>query len=664
MATRKPHPLSAVSFTQVSLHDAFWAPRQRVNRKITLPIEYQQCRKTGRIDAFKLEWKPGLPNEPHIFWDSDVGKWIEAAAYSLMTHPDKKLEARIDGVAALMARAQQPDGYLNAHFTVVEPEKRWANLSEWHELYCAGHLMEGAVAYYEATGKRAMLDVMCRYADLICKVFGRGPGQKRGYCGHEEVELALVKLYRATGAKRYLSQAKYFIDERGQAPNYFKLEAEALQKKGWKKLGWVGSDYSYCQAHRPVREQGQVVGHAVRAMYLYCGMADVATETGDATLRPALKRLWNHLTHRRLYVTGGIGSTRHNEGFTFDYDLPNETAYCETCASVGLVFWAHRMLQLTGDGEVADILERTLYNGALSGVSLDGKRFFYANPLAVYPAACTGAQAHVAAERQEWFGCACCPPNIARLIASVGQYFYSQSEKAAWIHLYAQGDAALRVAGQTVRLRTDTRYPWDGEIRMRLAMPNPARFTLALRIPAWCPEASLAVNHTPWRVQSARGYTKISRRWESGDVVNLRLSMPVLQVEAHPKVRGNCGRVALQRGPLVYCVEQVDNGRELRDLTLPAAARFRPAFVKSLLGGVTVLRGRAFRRHPREWRGGRLYRMAPTRRQAVPITAVPYCVWGNRAPGQEMLVWMNKEPDQGARSDIRACKANERKGRE
>ena len=650
--------LAAVPFTRVSLSDGFWAPRQAVNREVTLPIEYEQCKKTGRIDAWKLAWKPGQPNEPHVFWDSDVAKWIEAAAYSLKTHPDKKLEARVDKVVALMAKAQRPDGYLNTHFIAVEPEKRWTNLAGWHELYCAGHLMEAAVAYFETTGKRQFLEVMCRYADHIGTVFGRGPGQKRGYCGHEEVELALVKLYRATGEKRYLDLAKYFIDERGVAPNYFRLETEELKKKGCLQRTWDGGNFSYFQAHKPVREQEEVVGHAVRAMYLYCGMADVARETGDETLLPPLRKLWNFLTHRRMYVTGGIGSSRQNEGFSFDYDLPNETAYCETCASVGLVFWAHRMLQLTGEGEFADVMERAIYNGALSGVSLDGRRFFYANPLAAYPSACKGAHEHVSGARQEWFGCACCPPNIARLIASVGQYFCSESETKAWVHLYAQGDSELRVAGQTVRLHTATQYPWDGAIRMDLTMERVARFTLALRIPGWCPKFSLAVKGKPVRAKAVNGYARINRRWQTGDTVKLTLAMPVLQVEANPKVRMNCGKVALQRGPLVYCLEQADNGCELSDLTLPAAAGFKPVFVKNRMGGVTVLRGKALRRRHQNWKDSSLYHMAPTALRTVPVTAVPYAVWGNRAPGEEMLVWVNR----AAVCVVRSEETAERKG--
>ncbi len=611
--------LTAVPFTRVKLADNFWAPRQAVNRRVTLPIEYEHCRATGRIDAFRLAWKPGQPNPPHIFWDSDVAKWIEAAAYSLQTHPDRHLERRVDQVVALIAKAQQPDGYLNTHFTVVAPEKRWANLRDHHELYCAGHLIEAAVAYHAATGKRQFLEVMCRYADLIAQVFGRGPGQKRGYCGHEEIELALVKLYRATNHCRYLDLARYFIDERGQQP-----------------------DSRYCQAHRPVRKQSEVVGHAVRAMYLYCGMADVAREAGDSTLIPPLRKLWRHLTQKRLYVTGGIGSTRANEGFTFDYDLPNESAYCETCASVGLVFWAHRMLQLTGASEFADVMERVLYNACLSGVSLDGRRFFYANPLAVDPPTLRGATGQVAGQRQEWFGCACCPPNLARLIASVGQYFYSENKNTAAVHLYGHGTTELCVARQTVRLHVTTQYPWNGVVKLRVTPERTARFTLALRIPNWCPSFTLTVNNHAVAAQPVRGYVRLTRQWQASDSIRLTLAMPVTPIEANPQVRMNCGRVALQRGPIVYCLEEVDNGPALNDLCLAPAARFVPVHRSRPLGGVTVLRGQAWRRQP--WPKATLYRPGPTPRRRVPVTAIPYCVWGNRRPGEEMLVWINAAP--------------------
>ncbi len=633
--------LRAIPFTRVSFNDSFWRPRQETNRTVTLPVEYEQCEKTGRLAAWKLDWKPGQPNPPHIFWDSDVAKWMEAAAYSLKTCPDAALERRLDKVIALMEKAQAQDGYLNSHYLAVEPDKRWTNLRDCHELYCAGHLMEAAVAYHEATGKRAFLDVMCRYADHIARTFGRGPGQKRGYCGHEEVELALIKLHHATNEKRYLDLARYFVDERGRGnPHYFDVEAKARGEAPPKYQ--PGVSYAYCQAHKPVRELDHLTGHAVRAMYLYCGMADVARETGDKALTSALRKLWSHMSTKLLYVTGGIGSSKHNEGFTFDYDLPNETAYCETCASVALVFWAHRMAHLTGDGHFIDIMERALYNAAIAGVSLDGRKFFYANPLAVIPEASKGGAQHVAPERQEWFGCACCPPNIARLLASVGQYVYSTDGRTLFAHLYAQGDADLEVGGQRVRLRQKTRFPWDGCIVLRLGLDAPAAFKMALRVPGWCRRFTLTVNGKRIRPRVEKGYAHIPRTWSNGDTIRLVLEMPVMQLEAHPGVRMNCGRVALQRGPLVYCVEQADNGPDLNDLTLPRDARFTARFEKDLLGGVVALYAKASRRRMEPWADGALYRPAPTPRRTVRLKAVPYCTWGNRGLG-EMLIWLVRQ---------------------
>ena len=455
--------LAPLGHKHVTFKDRFWAPRIETNRKVTLPIEYAQCRKTGRLAAWT--WKKGRPNPPHIFWDSDVAKWLEAVGYSLERHPDAKLEKLADGVIRDMARAQAADGYLNSHYQFVEPGKRWTNLRDCHELYCAGHLMEAAVAYSRATGKRTFLDVMCRYADCIDKTFGTRKGQKRGYCGHEEIELALVKLFHATGEARYLNLAKYFVDERGRHPNYFVEEAS---KRGDMKLRpFMDAKNLYLQAHAPVRGQTEAVGHAVRAMYLCSGMADVAAGTGDASLRAACRRIWKSATQRRMYITGGIGSSRHGERFTCDYDLPNETAYAETCASIGLVFFAHRMLQAEADGEYADVMERALYNGVMSGVSLDGKHFFYANPLTAHPvsyAARTGDDHgdHTDPTRQEWFGCACCPPNIARLLASLGQYVYSQRGDVLYVHLYADGTASCNLAGQRVTVTQRTEYPWQG----------------------------------------------------------------------------------------------------------------------------------------------------------------------------------------------------------
>ncbi len=619
--------LAPVPFTHVTIEDRFWAPRIRVNREKTLPHQYRQCKETGRIDAFRLDWTPGREPVPHIFWDSDVAKWVEAASCSLATHPDPALDAMLDEVVGLIAGAQQPDGYLNVHFTVVEPEKRWTNLRDWHELYCAGHLIEAAVAHFQATGKRTLLDAMCRYADYIGTVFGTAPGQKRGYCGHEEIELALVKLARVTGERRYLELSRYFVEERGRLPHYFHEEAVA---RGEDPGQFWARSYAYNQSHAPVREQTEVTGHAVRAMYLYSAMADLAGETGDPTLLAACERLWENVCARRMYLTGGIGPERSNEGFTFDYDLPNETAYAETCAAIGLVFWNHRLLQLACDGRYADVMERALYNGVISGVSLDGERFFYVNPLA-------SLGSH---HRQEWFGCACCPPNVARILSSLGEYVYSQGDAEAVVHLYVQGAGRLQVAGQEITLRQETDYPWEGRVTLTLQMERPAEFALRLRIPGWCRRAGLRINGEPSDLSGRveRGYARLERLWRSGDRVELDLAMPVERIYAHPDVRQDAGMVALQRGPIVYCLEETDNPAPLQRLALARSAALEPRFEEDLLGGVVTLAGEAAAASTDGWEAT-LYRAQPPARTPVPLRAVPYHAWDNRAPGQ-MRVWL------------------------
>ena len=637
MAKKVSRKLMPVSLSKVRIEGGFWGPKLDVNRKVTIPAEYEQCRKTGRINAFKLDWQPGKPNRPHLFWDSDVAKWIEAAAYSLATAPDKKLEREVDRVIDLIVSAQQPDGYLNVAFTVLEPENRWSNLRDRHELYCAGHLMEAAVAHYEATGKRKMLDALCRYADYIDSVFGPKKGQKRGYPGHEEIELALVKLYRATGVKRYLKLAKFFIDQRGKRPHYYDREARA---RGEDPGAWHGHEYDYNQSHLPVRRQATAEGHSVRAGYLYAGMADVAAETDDAELLAACERLWHNVTERRMYITGGIGSAHEGERFTFDYDLPNGMAYAETCAAIALVLWAHRMLQITADSRYADVMERALYNGVLSGVSLDGRKFLYVNPLAAHPAAF--AYNRKVLERQEWFACACCPPNIARLLASFGQYVYSQARGLACVHLYAAGAARLDIGRQEVALQVTTDYPWSETVRIRVLPETESMFTLALRIPAWCREPALTVNGAAQKLKPllTKGYALVRRRWRKSDRVELTLPMPVERVEAHPSVRMDAGRVALQRGPVVYCLEEADNAPDLNSIALPYDAKLVARRAPKLLGGVVVLKGRGVRRDPRGW-NGRLYSSDGSKRKIIPITAVPYHAWCNRQPG-EMLVWVRQ----------------------
>jgi len=628
----KPVPHRQFRFT-----DAFWNPRVDTNRKATLPAEHEQCKKTGRLEALKLKWKKGDPNPPHVFWDSDIAKWLEAAAYSLATHPDPGLEALCDDAIDWLEKGQQPDGYLNIHFTVVEPEKRWTNLRDAHELYCAGHLMEAATAYYEATGKRKLLDVLCRYADHIAATFGPGPGQKRGYPGHPEIELALVKLYRATGHRKYLELSKFFVDERGQEPHYYDLEAKERgddPKKYWAR------HYDYCQAHAPLRKQKTAEGHSVRALYLFAGVADVALETGDTGLLKTCLRLWENIARKRMYVTGGVGSARHGERFSFDHDLPNETAYAETCANIALVFFANRLLQAELNGEFADVMERALYNSVISGVSKDGKHFFYENFLAACPPYHEFAHMNAPA-RKEWFGCACCPPNIARLLASLGQYVSSRSADGLALHLYAGGRLETEVAGAPVVIDLTTDYPWDGRVALSLKPKAPTEFTLALRIPGWCRGAKLKLNGKALALPKLvrKGYAHIKRTWSRGDRVELELPMPAERIEAHPSVREDCGLVALQRGPLVYCVEEADNGKDLADLILPARAKLRTKREPELLGGVVTISAPAKRRATKDW-GDTLYRPAGRSRLVnVTLKAVPYALWANRRTG-EMRVWL------------------------
>jgi hypothetical protein len=623
--------LTPVPFTHVKLTDRFWRPRIEANRAATLPKEFEMCETTGRIAAFDLKWKKGDPNPPHIFWDSDVAKWIEAAAYSLATDPDAELDDLLDFVIAKIAKAQRKDGYLNTHYIVFERarlDRRWTNLRDAHELYCAGHLIEAAVAHFQATGKRTLLDVMCCYADYIDTVFGRGKGKLRGYCGHQEIELALVKLYHVTGRKRYLKLAQYFIDERGRQPHYFDIEA---RQRGHDPRAFHFKSYEYNQSHLPVREQSAVTGHAVRAMYLYAAMADLANETGDESLLAACERIWGSVVNERMYLTGGIGPAARNEGFTYAYDLPDETAYAETCAAIGMAFWNQRLLQFNGDGKYADVLERELYNGTISGVSLDGTKFFYENPLA------SNGHHH----RQDWFDCACCPPNIARMIASVGGYFYSTSDDGAWVHLYAGGVAEMQVAGDKLQIEQRTNYPWDGKIKLTLMLDQPKHFALHLRLPEWCTKFSIRINGVETRRGASlqKGYVGIEREWHSGDVVMLDLDMPVRLTRANPNVRQMIGRVAIERGPLVYCLEAADNAiAPLDRIELPLDARWHAVHEAELLGGVTVLRTRA-QAIDAAWGDGLYANAKRVKRRPVEIVAVPYCAWDNRAPG-EMRVWL------------------------
>ncbi len=570
-----------------------------------------------------------------VFQDSDLAKWLEAVSYSLMAESNPEWEAHADEVIGLLGRAQQRDGYLNSYYTITGLERRWTNLRDHHELYCAGHLIEAAVAYYQATGKDQLLQIVCRMVDHIGEVFGPGEGQKRGYPGHEEIELALLKLYRVTNNPAHLKLAEFFIEERGKQPHYFDAEAKA---RGEDPAAYR-FDYSYSQSHLPVREQDTVEGHAVRAMYLLAAVAELALEKDDPELVQVCERLWHNTVQRRMYITGGIGSQDYHEGFTIDYDLPNDTAYAETCAAIGLVFFAQRMLALAPKAEYADVMERALYNGVLSGMSMEGTKFFYVNPLAVDPKVCAARHdlRHVNPVRQEWFGCACCPPNIARLLASIHSYIYSAGGAELFIHLYAGSTATIQLSSGQVEVVQKTEYPWDGTVQFTLNMQRPQEFSLNLRIPGWCTQHRVKVGDEELSsLEVHDGYLRLKRVWAPGDTVTLTLFMPVERVWANPQVEENVGKVALQRGPIVYCFEEVDNGPHLAALFIPRESEFQVEEDPSL--GLPVLVGTGLRRQGTE----SLYTTTGPQDEAVPVTAVPYFAWNNRQPG-EMRVWINEQ---------------------
>ena len=642
-------PMRAVPFTRVVIDDQFWSLRQETNRKITIPYVQSMAEKTGRFDSFRLThanleggWKFGMQNPP-IYWDSDVAKWIEAASYSLATHPETGLARKVDEVVELIAASQQDDGYLNVHFTVVDPEGRWTNLRDLHELYCAGHLIEAAVAHFDATGKRTLLDPMIRYTDYIASMLGPEPGKRRGYPGHEEIELALVRLWKTTGERRFLDLASYFIDERGQRPQYFDIESDERNEDEKNVDEWphtIGQRHDVKQAHLPVREQTTAEGHSVRAMYLYDGMAGVAAGTGDEGLMAACRTLWDNVTNRRMYITGGVGSTSEGERFTIDHDLPSDTAYAETCASIGLANWATRMLQSEGDSRYADELERVLYNGFLSGVSLAGDTFFYANPLEVDPKAPyfrTGER--IKPFRQGWFDTACCPPNVIRTLAALGRYLYSENSEGVAVHLYVSGEVTAHVGDTVVTIKQETRYPWDGDVAITVELDSTAEFDLRLRIPGWCNDAELEINGSPVEHQTERGYALLHRVWQAGDTVALRLAMPVERIYSDRRVRSSTGKVALRRGPIIYCLEEVDNSSGLNAVVLPRDAELNSDFEESLLGGVATISASA-KKIVRD-AGESLYSANPGTLTATTVKAVPYALWGNRERG-EMLVWINE----------------------
>ena len=599
--------MSPVNFSKVTIRSGFWSPRQETNRRVSIPHNLDTCEETGRIDNFRHASgaTPRGGFRGHIFHDSDVYKVLEGVAYSLHTHPDPVMKARLAEIIDLIAGSQQADGYLNTWFTVAKPEDRWKNLAQNHELYCAGHMFEAAVAHYQATDDRTFLDVACRFADYIGSVFGEG--KRHGIAGHPEIELALVKLWRATGQQRYLDLSRFFVEEHGN-------------DKHRQLLG------GYAQDHLPVRDQTEPVGHAVRFLYFYSGVADLAAIDGNEGYVKTMDRLWDYIVTKKMYVTGGVGVQGHGEGFANAYYLPNYEAYCETCASIGMVFWNHRLALLHGDAKYADLVERLLYNGAISGVSLDGSKFFYVNPLA------SRGDHH----RQPWYGCACCPTNVVRFVASLGQYPYATFGDGQGICVlqYVGGDVDMQLKSGDVRVTQTTNYPWDGEVQIAVPPNRAAQFTMRLRIPAWCEDATLSVNGNPVDIASEKGFVSIQRTWVPGDSIRLNLPMPVRRIDANPNVESQAGRLAVMRGPVVYCLEDVDNPCPVDQVVIPADAPLETDFRGGLLGGVTVLTTQGARRGI-----GETDEAVGVVQNDVDLTMIPYYAWDNREPGN-MAVWI------------------------
>ncbi|WP_108395936.1 glycoside hydrolase family 127 protein [Devosia submarina] len=627
-----------VPFPVVKLEGKFWHERLETVLTRTIPSQHRKLAEYGILDSIKLPQPPPplrFPRHPNgftvqVFWDSDVGKWIEAASYALAHRRDADIEAKIEAIVDDFERAQAPDGYLNCWYLGREPDKRWTNLRDNHEMYNAGHLLEGAIAYFRVTGRRRWLDIMERYLEHIYSTFGTEPSKKRGYDGHEELELALIKLYYLTGERKHLDFAAYLVNERGQQPpHYFDVEREAREGGDSQQRYVFPPNYEYSQSHKPVREQDKVVGHAVRAMYLYTAMADLAAELNDPALKHACELLWNDVMETKMYVTAGLGPSAHNEGFTHDFDLPNQTAYAETCASVALIFWAQRMLHLDLDRKYGDILELAMFNGALSGLSRDGEHYFYANPL----------ESDGTPTRWDWHTCPCCTMNVSRLVASVGGYFLSTAEDGVAFHLYGGIATEVEIAGTRVALREVSTYPWKGDINIHIDPESPAVFDVKLRIPGWSSNIRVSVNGEPIDAKPAvNGYLTINRRWNKGDVISLDLPMPPVRLYAHPGVIMDAGRVALKRGPLVYCMEEIDNpGGRVQRFKLPRHAELKVETRADLFDGVVTLKADALAINEADWTS--LYRTRPPREEPATLTALPYYLWANRGQGS-MVVWL------------------------
>ncbi len=638
-AQQKDYAYKPVAFTNVHLTDNFWLPRIKVNHTVTIPASFERCEKTGRVKNFEMAaTRTGKFCTRYPFDDTDIYKTIEGASFSLSLFPDKKLELYIDSLIEKVGKAQEPDGYLYTARTIDPAHPHaWAGAKRWererelsHELYNAGHLYEAAAAHFAATGKRNLLDIALKNADLICSVFGYD--KLHVAPGHEVIEMGLVKLYRITGKNEYLQTAKYFIDERGHYKGY-----DAKSKDPWK-------NGAYWQDHIPVADQREAIGHAVRAGYLYAAVADVAALTGDRALLTAVDSIWENMVSRKIYVQGGTGAVPSGERYGDNYELPNATAYNETCAAISNVYWNQRMFQLHGESKYIDLMEKILYNGLISGVGLDGKSFFYTNAMQVRN---TSRRAGLEGERSGWFECSCCPTNITRLLPSVPGYVYAQKGNELFVNLFINSHASMDVNGKQIEIIQKNNYPWEGHLKFAITpKKGNAAFALKVRIPGWAQneaipsdlyrfqsesnsKVEISVNGRPETCKLENGYAVLNRNWKKGDVVEVNLPMDVRRVVANEKLKEDIGKVALQRGPIIYCAEWPDNKGQTSNIVIPAAASFTTAFEPSLLNGVVLLKSEV---------NAVVHTDTEVKTLKQPFIAIPYYAWANRGKG-EMELW-------------------------
>lgn len=634
--------IRAIDLNKIKIKDSFWSSRQELITDVVIP--YQESilndkapgvEKSHAFANFRIA--AGLEQGEFygmVFQDSDVAKWLEAVAYSLSIKQDADLERRADEIIDTIAKAQQPDGYLNTYFTIKEPKKRWTNLHECHELYCAGHMMEAAAEYYKVTGKDVLLQVMERMSDHIEKRFITE--KREGIPGHQEIEIGLMKLYHVTGKEKFLQLALHFINERGKNPDFFIRENDG---RGWKHEIMDPYNTKYNQSFTPVREQRTAEGHSVRAVYMYTAMADMAKVTGDDGLYKACRAIWDNMVNKRMYITGGIGSSAEGEAFTIDYDLPNDSVYAETCASVGLIFFAKKMLDIQPSNRYADIMERALYNGVISGMQLDGKRFFYVNPLEVNPqiSGKLFGFKHVLPERPTWYQCACCPPNVARLLTSLGQYAWSEDKDTIYSHLHIGG----RVECTDATVSVESKAPWEGNVTYIIdPKVTTKEFTLSIRIPSYAENAVFYLNGNKLdgKLDIREGYCYIKRVWEAQDTLKLFYEMPVKRVHTNTLVRENIGCVALVRGPIVYCFEEKDNGSNIQELWIRKNERVEVgSYEPDILKGIVPLKAKGLR----IFANNELYFEGEFMQKEEDLTAIPYYAWGNRGLNQ-MRVWMRE----------------------